>query len=196
MLGKILRYHPHTGDVDMVAKGLRNPWKFSFDRETGDVYIADVGQQRWEEVNFVPGGTLEGRNFGWRRMEGNHCFFPPNCSPQGFDVPVHEYSHEEGCSVTGGYVARQEGSALEGVYVFSDYCTGAVWGLRRDAEGRWARGTLGQAGGLVTTFGEGEDGALYVAVNDGEWRVYRIDAGRELPELPFSVVFPGLAADS
>lgn len=127
-------------------------------------------------------------------MEGMHCYQPAGCSTAGFDLPVYEYSHDDGCSVTGGYVAREAFSDIAGVYVFSDYCSGTIWGLRQGDTGRWVRGTLGEAEGLVTTFGQGEDGALYVAVERESWRVYRVSAGRALPELPFSVVLPGLAA--
>ena len=195
LLGKMLRFDPATGTTEIVAKGLRNPWKFSFDSVTGDVFIADVGQGRWEEVNFVPAGELQGKNFGWRLMEGNHCYLPVDCSAAGLELPVHEYSHDDGCSVTGGYVSRQQGSLLAGIYVHSDFCSGTIWGLHRDAEGRWENSAIGDALGNVTTFGEGEDGALYIAIDRGEWRVYRIAAALELPELPFTRRLPLLAAD-
>ena len=194
-LGKMLRYNPATGDTEIVAKGLRNPWKFSFDSLTGDLFIADVGQSRWEEVNFVPAGELPGKNFGWRLMEGNHCFNPSSCEQTGLELPIHEYAHDDGCSVTGGYVSRQAGSRLAGVYLYSDFCSGTIWGLRPGPEGRWQNAAIGDALGNVTTFGEDEDGALYIAIDRGEWRVYRIEAGFEPPELPFSQRLPMLAAD-
>jgi hypothetical protein len=109
---------------------------------------------------------------------------------------VHDYSHEQGgCSVTGGYVSRHGGSALDGVYVFSDYCAGGVQGLRRTDGGRWESALLAPLDGLVTTFGQGDDGRLYVAANVDGWRVFALAGPPGLPELPFRVVAPGTAAD-
>ena len=200
-LGKMLRYNPANGTTETWAKGLRNPWKFSFDRATGDLYIADVGQNAWEEVNFVPGGSGPGLNFGWRRMEGLHCF-PANstCDSAGLVLPVTEYSHDEGCSVTGGYVSRKPGDALEGIYVFGDYCSGTIWGLRRDENGRWERETLGATPGNITTFGEGEDGTLYLVDANGPTSslVKISDAGRApgpLPVLNFRTTVVQISAD-
>lgn len=199
-LGKLLRYNPATGAIETWAKGLRNPWKFSFDRLTGDLYIADVGQNEWEEVNFAPAGAGPGRNYGWRIMEGSHCFSPKTgCSAAGLTLPVTDYSHAEGCSVTGGYVAREPGSGLEGIYFFSDFCSGTIWGLRRDSEGRWEREDLGSAEGNVTTFGEAEDGSLYIAVEAGGiTRIHRLGASmppQALPPLPYSSRLPAIASD-
>ena len=197
-LGKLLRYNPASGLVEEWAKGLRNPWKFSFDRATGDLYIADVGQNNREEVNFVPAGAGPGLNFGWRIMEGSACYPAGTaCSTEGLVLPVTDYGRAEGCSVTGGYVVREPGSAVEGTYVFSDYCRGIVWGLRRGAEGRWEREVLGTAPGNVSTFGEGEDRAVYLATAGMQGnRIYRLRAAATAPaDLPFRVAAPGLASD-
>jgi glucose/arabinose dehydrogenase len=138
-LGKILRIDvdrypsPPPGnlpgaDPDVWDLGLRNPFRFSFDRETGDLYIGDVGQQLFEEIDFEPAGSGQ-RNYGWRVLEGLHCFNPSvGCSAAGTTLPVAEYSHDVGCSVIGGYVYR--GSAiprLRGRYLYSDFCTPRVW---------------------------------------------------------------------
>jgi glucose/arabinose dehydrogenase len=113
---------------EIWAAGLRNPWRFSFDRLTGDLYIADVGQSSWEEVNHQPAASPGGENYGWRLMEGNHCFNPASDCDDGTLVPpIVEYNHTEGCSVTGGYVYR--GSlipALFGTYLLGDFCTGVI----------------------------------------------------------------------
>jgi glucose/arabinose dehydrogenase len=86
--------------------GLRNPWRFSFDRLTDDLYIADVGQNAWEEIHLVPAGTPGSINFGWNIMEGTHCYREPNCDRTGLDIPIWDYDHSNGCSITGGYVYR------------------------------------------------------------------------------------------
>ena len=114
---------------EVWSYGLRNPWRFSFDRTTGDLYIGDVGQNSFEEVDVAPAaaGSGKGLNFGWNIMEGTHCYNASTCNQSGLTLPVLEYAHSEGCSVTGGYVYR--GSvipALQGLYFFGDYCQGSV----------------------------------------------------------------------
>jgi glucose/arabinose dehydrogenase len=182
LLGKILRLNvngrarytippdnPFVGDRgvrrEVWALGLRNPWRFSFDRLTGDLYIADVGQNIWEEVNFQPAGSLGGENYGWRLMEGNHCFNPAaNCDDGSLTPPVAEYDHTLGCSVTGGYVYR--GSAvpnLAGSYLYGDFCTGVIWGARFDPLNGWTTTVLDDTAFLISTFGEDQAGELYVA---------------------------------
>ena len=179
-LGKILRLdvagdppaRPATGNPfasqpgtmpEIWAYGLRNPWRFSFDRLTGDLFIGDVGQQSREEIDFLPAG-VGGHNFGWRRMEGAACFDPASdCDDGLLAAPILEYSHASGCSVTGGYRYRGAASpALEGLYFFGDFCTGALW-AGREEDGTWA--TLGPAptGFSISTFGEDADGELLVA---------------------------------
>ncbi len=154
--------------------GVRNPWRFSFDRETGLLYVADVGQGQWEEVHVVPAGQ-GGQNFGWNVMEGTHCFRPPSgCDQGGLTLPVLEYSHADGaCSVTGGYVYRGEAiPALRGHYFYGDYCAGWVRSFRyaggQPADQRsWEVGDVGN----VLTFGEDAAGELYLGSSNG--RVYR-----------------------
>ena len=157
---------------------MRNPWRFSFDRETGDLYIADVGQNAWEEVNFEPAGHPGGRNYGWNTMEGTHCYpASASCSTEGLVLPVIESSHQAtgGCSVTGGYVYR--GSAipsLYGRYLFSDYCSGEIWMAERGAEGSlWEMTSLLQTGMQISSFGEDNEGELYVT-DIGGGGVYKI----------------------
>ncbi len=183
-LGKILRLDVDGGDPyrippdnpfgnEVWAYGLRNPWRISFDRQTGDLWIGDVGQNAWEEIDFLPAGSPPGANFGWSLLEGNH---PYNGDPQpGLIPPVAEYPHEMnrgGCSVTGGYVYR--GAALpewQGIYLFGDYCTGFVWGLIRSGSG-WQAEVLFDTPFNISTFGVDESGEIYLA--DLQGAVYRL----------------------
>lgn len=150
-------YHPA-----IWALGLRNPWRFSFDRATGDLWIADVGQNRAEEVDFQPASSRGGQNYGWNRMEGLGCF-QPGCNPAGLTLPVLEYGRSDGCSVTGGFVYRgSRVPALRGTYLYGDYCSGKIWGLRREGD-RWVNALLLDTDQAVSTFGEDEAGGIYVA---------------------------------
>jgi glucose/arabinose dehydrogenase len=192
LLGKILRIdvdgadpyaipasNPYAasgeGRKEIWAKGLRNPWRFSFDRLTGDRWIGDVGQNLWEEIDFVPAGKLAGApaglNFGWNKMEASH---PYNGSDQPeFTPPVAEYPHGAECSVSGGAVYR--GAALpawQGVYFYGDYCSGAVWGLASPPQGNQPI-LLFQTGFKISTFGVDEAGELYVADYNGA--IYRLE---------------------
>ena len=138
---------------EIWAWGLRNVWRFSFDKQTGDKYLADVGQNKWEEVNFEPASSKGGLNYGWRIMEANHCYDPKeNCPTEGLIKPIIEYPNDanhpafafriieelsfsetdvEGCSVTGGYVYRgQKIKSMQGQYIFGDYCSGNIWTLK------------------------------------------------------------------
>lgn len=176
--------NPFAGSADEVRDelwdlGLRNPWRFSFDRVTGDLYIADVGQSAREEINVVTAAAGGGRgvNYGWNVMEGTQCFLADDCDRGGFTLPVLDYGRGDGCSVTGGFVYR--GSAipeLQGVYFYSDYCQGWVRSFRL-ANGvaadqrQWP--TLAP-GGSVPSFGEDANGELYVI--DASGSVYRIVA--------------------
>ncbi len=170
LLGKLLRFDlrsPHPVP-EVWALGLRNPWRFSFDRKTGDLYLADVGQDAWEEVNFVPAGEGRGWNFGWNVMEGRHCYRPAvGCRRPGRVPPVLEYGHDEGCSVTGGYVYRGRAIPwLSGKYVFGDYCSGRVWvGYR--AGGTWKRELLMRTPDRIASFGEDAAGELYLVDHRG-----------------------------
>ena len=156
---------------EVWAYGLRNPWRFSFDRDTGDLYIADVGQNRVEEVNAVE-GTGAGLNYGWNVMEGSDCFEPRDgCDRDGLTLPVAEYDHGDGCSVTGGYVYRGDAiSELRGTYLFSDFCSGFVRGFRfanGQATGERRFAELEPSDNSVASFGEDADGELYILTGDG-----------------------------
>lgn len=157
------------GAPEVWAFGLRNPWRFSFDRETGDLYIADVGQNQIEEINVQPAASPGGENYGWNVLEGTACFLDAGCDASQFVPPVAEYEHDFGCSVTGGYVYRGEAvPALRGVYLFADYCTGLIWGLGQDAAGAWALSAPVESGLRIASFGENSDGELFVLDLQGE----------------------------
>ena len=157
---------------EIWAYGLRNVWRFSFDRASGDMYLADVGQNLLEEVNFQPADSRGGENYGWNIWEGTNLFAGGDAS--GHVPPVFEYPHLLGCSVTGGYVYR--GSAipqLEAVYLLGDYCTGRVWALYRDLDLNWQAEELANTGWAISSFGEDEAGEIYVVDYSGS--IYRID---------------------
>lgn len=160
------------GADEIWALGLRNPWRFSFDRLSGDLYIADVGQNAWEEVNFQPANAAGGINYGWRCREGTHPYnSSPPCNDPNFLAtltdPFTEYSHSEGYSVTGGFVYRgTRYPNLYGTYFFADYVNGKIWSIKKlsDAPLTWSSCTLElDADFNISSFGEGEDGELYVA---------------------------------
>jgi glucose/arabinose dehydrogenase len=173
--GKLLTFDPKrpAAGWSIAALGLRNPWRFAFDRATGDLYIADVGQGSIEEVNFVPRSSPGLENYGWNLYEGSHRFEEGSPSTGRLVFPVAEYDHERGCSVTGGFVYRGSTRRSErGRYVYGDYCSGIVWSFRISA---------GKATGLRTepfrvdslsSFGEDASGELYAVSHDGV--VYRI----------------------
>jgi glucose/arabinose dehydrogenase len=192
LLGKILRISPRpTGSEpyaippdnpfvgrdgarpEIWAYGLRNPWRFSFDRETGDLWIGDVGQSAWEEIDVEPAGSGGGRNYGWNVLEGTHPY--AGGSTDGMTPPVYEYANDEGgaCAVTGGYVYRGTDIAeLDGWYVFADYCAGHLEALRLGGDGTVRRRTLGLTVGAITSFGEDAEGELYALSRAGG--VYRL----------------------
>ena len=193
LLGKMLRIDVESGEKPYVvpvdnpfvnnktfrseiwATGLRNPWRFSFDRKTGDLYIADVGQDKYEEIDFEPKGGKGGRNYGWNVMEGLHCFASQNCDRKGLALPVAEYDHDSGCSVTGGMVYRgSKFPQLQGIYFCGDFCSGRIWGLRQP-EAEWQQKMLKESGLSISTFGEDEAGEVYVA-DYGKGNIYRIEA--------------------
>lgn len=160
---------------EIWAIGLRNPWRFSFDRETGDFFMADVGQNQWEEVNFRPADTLGGENYGWNRMEGTHCYQQSNCDTTGLILPIFEYDHSQGCSVTGGYVYRgQQYPTLRGNYFVADYCTGFIWRLFPLPDGSWDAAKVLESGRVIASFGEDAAGELYVVDHNGG--VYQIQS--------------------
>ena len=181
LLGKILRIDVESDEVpyaipasnpfsqsegsrgEIWALGLRNPWGFAFDRETGDLFIPDVGERQYEEINFQPGDSLGGQNYGWSVMQGLHCFKPsPQCDDTGLTNPIAEYHHSQGCAVTGGAVYRgDEYPRMLGLFFYSDYCSGRIWGLKR-VDGEWRSVLLLQSQMQVSSIGEGEDGNLFV----------------------------------
>jgi glucose/arabinose dehydrogenase len=152
---------------EIWALGLRNPWRFSFDRVTGDLWIGDVGQGAWEEVDRARAadGGGRGANFGWNRMEGSHCYpSGKTCALPGLALPIAEYGHDQGCAVTGGYVYRGTAQpALVGVYVYGDYCSGRLWGLASGGPDSQKPVLLAETGRMISSFGQDDTGELYVA---------------------------------
>jgi glucose/arabinose dehydrogenase len=175
-LGKLLRINPLARGArwQLVALGLRNPWRFSFDRANGDLYIGDVGQGAWEEIDYRAAGQIGTlANYGWRAFEGRARFSNTTLGPGQVVAPVYVYSHDEGCSVTGGYVYRGRAvGAAAGRYFFGDYCSGTIWSLRID-NGRAVdvRRESFRVGSL-TSLGEDVAGELYFATGNG--RIYRL----------------------
>ena len=149
---------------EIWALGLRNPWRFSFDRGTRDLFIADVGQGSREEVDFQPAGSPGGQNYGWRLMEGTLCFNPSsNCNDGTLTLPILEYDHSLGCSITGGYVYRgTRFPQIAGVYFFADFCSGKLWSLQQDPSGAWRMDFLLDSGLSPSSFGEDAAGELYL----------------------------------
>ena len=194
MLGKILRldidanaepygipagnpFADGGGAPEAFLIGLRNPWRFSFDRETGLLWIGDVGQETAEEIDRIDPAAEAGANLGWNVMEASRCFAEPDCATDGLTLPVVEYGHDLGCSVTGGYVYRGAAiGGLDGWYLFSDICSGTIFAAPADADGSVEPRTLLDTELAVSSFGEGPDGELYVADLSGG-TVYRIVAG-------------------
>ncbi|MBI5428783.1 MAG: PQQ-dependent sugar dehydrogenase, partial [Nitrospinae bacterium] len=167
---------------EIWAYGLRNPWRFSFDRRTGDLFVADVGQDRFEEIDYQPADSRGGENYGWRLMEGNACYNPlSNCDDGTLTPPIAVYNHDKDgdghCAVIGGYRYRGKNiPPLDGVYIYGDYCSGRIWGTARDADGRWTVEELLDTPLSISAFGEDGRGELYVAdhpfARDGA--IYRI----------------------
>nr|BAL58732.1 glucose/sorbosone dehydrogenase [Candidatus Acetothermum autotrophicum] len=188
LLGKILRIdiekepyaipqgNPFVGRAnaqgEIWAYGLRNPWRFSFDRCNGRLFAGDVGQNRLEEIDLIE----KGKNYGWRIMEGSQCFDPPTlCNTLGLELPIAEYDHSLGCSVTGGYVYRgTQFPALIGHYLFGDYCSGRIWSLVQESSGKWTMRQLIDSPFSISSFGEDEQGELYVVHYGGA--IYRVTA--------------------
>ena len=176
LLGKILRIDVNGGDPysipsdnpfgnEVWAYGLRNPWRISFDRSTGDLWIGDVGQGDWEEIDYLPAGSPGGANFGWSIMEGNHGY--DGQAQPGLLLPVAEYSHSSGgCSVTGGVVYRGSMTEWNGIYFYGDYCSGYVWGLIL-SEGQWLSQILFETNLRITSFGQDESGEIFFASDAG-----------------------------
>lgn len=190
LLGKLLRIDVDAGEMyaipasnpftdrqgarsEIWAYGLRNPWRFAFDSATGDLYIADVGQNAWEEINFEPADSPGGRNYGWDFREGAHPFEAE--PPAGLDLvdPVAEYGRQFGCSVTGGPVVRAPSlPTWRGVYLYGDFCSGIVWGLLRGSDGTWMNEQLYSTDFNITSFGVDAGGEVYLLDRGGG--VYRL----------------------
>jgi len=214
LLGKILRIDVNSGDPyaipprnpffgldnaleEIWAYGLRNPWRITFDRETGDLFIGDVGQNAWEEINFQPAGSAGGENYGWRRMEGDHCFQPAaGCQSPGLTPPIIEYPNAGGGSVTGGY--RYRGSdypRMQGLYFYADFVQGRLFAAREE-DGAWDEIDTRNVPYGISTFGEDERGELLFADYHGG-TIYRIKASYPAPQLsslsPAGVAAGGIA---
>ena len=195
LLGKILRldvdggepyaiprdnpFAPSGGRPEVWAYGLRNPWRMSFDPSTGDLYIGDVGQGTWEEVDLLPAGAPGGANFGWNYREGAHAFAGSAPAATRFIDPISEYNHSEGgCSITGGYVYRGRMPEWNGIYLYGDFCTGKLWGLLRrqgaNLGAPWETDLLYETESSITTFGQDTEGEVYLADRSGA--VYRLEA--------------------
>jgi glucose/arabinose dehydrogenase len=161
-------YATRTQGAEVWDLGLRNPWRFSFDRATGDLWIGDVGQDHYEEVDLEPAGSRGGVNYGWSRYEGRHVAVADRDAP-GAVAPVAEYDHDGGhCSIAGGYVYRGPAvPSLNGAYLFADYCSGSVWTLRPDGHGAFAMAQVLDTLHNVSSFGEDADGELYVVDHSG-----------------------------
>jgi glucose/arabinose dehydrogenase len=162
---------------EIWAYGLRNPWRFTFDRDTGDLWIGDVGQDSYEEVDLQPATSIGGENYGWRRMEGFHCYNPSsNCADPSFTMPVLEYPHSSGaCSISGGY--RYRGTqipSLRGAYLYGDYCSGTIWSATQTGTA-WTAKTLFATTIRISSFGEDVSGELYV-LDVAKGVVYKIAA--------------------
>lgn len=209
LLGKMLRIdvdsasripatNPFVNDPTFLDEiwsfGLRNAWRFSFDRETGDMWIADVGQNAIEEINFQAASSLGGENYGWKIMEGRNCYSTsacpaavPRCNDSRLVLPVQQYTHSFGCSITGGYVYRGPGIPdLRGTYFYADYCSNRIWSIRYDgttvtdfvertAELRPSSGSVSS----ITSFGEDAEGELLIVSRSGS--VWRVEASGPAP---------------
>ena len=155
---------------EIWAYGFRNPWRFSFDRQTGFLWVGDVGQGDFEEVDIVE----KGGNYGWNVMEGPECFSPRfNCRDAGLEEPIVYYSHSEGCSITGGYVYRGSASTLDGAYIYGDYCSGKIWLLRYDGLKIIEHVLLADSDLQISSFGEDEEGELYILSFDGKIYLFK-----------------------
>ncbi|MCF6155560.1 MAG: glucose sorbosone dehydrogenase [Candidatus Brocadia sp.] len=193
LLGKILRIdvnctsenkrycipnnNPFKGNTqgykeEIYAYGLRNPWRFSFDPVTGRLWVADVGQELWEEIDIIE----KGKNYGWRIMEGNHCFNPPtDCDTAGLTMPIWEYGHDDqgGCSITGGYVYRgTKLSELYGKYIYADFCSGRIWALYYDGKNPVTNSLLLTENVNISSFGIDKNNEIYICDLNG--KVYTI----------------------
>jgi glucose/arabinose dehydrogenase len=176
LVGKILRFDAARKKAEIFALGLRNPWRFSFDRANGDMTIADVGQDKYEEVDFVNWRDAAGRNYGWSRFEGRHVYHAGS-TPANYVAPVIERSHSEGwCSITGGYIVRDRSlTSLYGRYIYGDYCNPALRSAKLVPGRAIGDGPLGLRVPALSSFGEDGSGRVYAVSLNGP--VYRFSAG-------------------
>lgn len=175
---KIPPDNPFTGmagyQEEIWALGLRNPWRFSFDRQTGDLFIGDVGQSTWEEVDFQAASSSGGENYGWNIMEGTQCYLGSSCDQAGLTLPIFTYpTNVSGCAVSGGFVYRgNQHPVMQGIYFAGDYCSGRVWGLQNQGS-NWENMLLLDTELLISGFGEDETGELYIA-DQREGKIYQV----------------------
>ena len=155
------------GRGEIWAYGLRNPWRFSFDTATGILWLADVGQNVYEEIDLI----TKGANYGWNIMEGAHCYGASSCDMTGLVLPIIEYPHTLGCSVTGGYVDH---SVISGVYVYGDYCSGRIWGVRYGSGRVLAQAQIATSGFSISSFAQDRAGNTYVLQYAGAGGIYKI----------------------
>ena len=190
--------HKKNNDSDIKSEiwayGLRNVWRFSFDNNNGDIYMGDVGQYLWEEINYLEFGE-NGGNFGWNIMEGNHCYPEPGCDKEGFINPIFEYPSDanypfslmgikeknvSGCSVTGGYIYRGDQiKSLYGLYIFSDFCTGKIWALDplKNIVQEITEPLLGSEKHMISSFSQDINNELYIIEFSG--KIYKIESKNE-----------------
>jgi glucose/arabinose dehydrogenase len=162
---------------EIWSYGFRNPWRFSFDRSTGDMWIGDVGDAKWEEIDMQPASSQGGENYGWPILEGTECVIAEHCHDPGLVAPLVTYGHDMNCAVMGGYVYRgQTAQGLAGSYLFGDLCTGGVFTLRGGADQGWKRLELGFQPIKIDSFGEDPNGDVYVVDMQGGV-IYRIMDG-------------------
>jgi len=186
-------------DCDEIwSYGLRNPWRFSFDKQTGDMFIGDVGQYQWEEIDFQPVNSTGGENYGWRCYEGTHAYNLSLCNNNSsYDFPVFEYPHGNPgfhCSVTGGYIYRgNQFSVMTGHYLLADFCSGTIWSLYPAGNGNWLETDHGSLISRPTTFGEDVNGELYIASHN-EGVIYHIQEINSTPWLAINKDGPLTAA--
>ncbi len=178
--------HTKGNRPEIWAYGLRNPWRFSFDPFTHDLYIGDVGQDNYEEIDVQPSESHGGENYGWHVMEGFHCYRSTSCDSSGLVLPVVEYNHDKGdCAVIGGMVYRSFYAGQTGVYLYGDNCSGLIRGLRHDSNG-WESQQLLASDLNITSFGQDSAGHVYLASLNGG--VYQVTDRNQTP--PYSLFLP------
>ena len=179
-----------NGCDEIWGYGLRNPWRWSFDRETGDLFIGDVGQNEREEIDFQPASSTGGENYEWNCREGSIAFSGNCMGPGTRTPPILDYDHDSGCSVTGGYRYRGLDPGRWGTYIYGDFCSGIIW-FANDDQGFWQTTVWRDTDLLITTFGEDDDGEIYLADRAG--MIYRIESSEKMSSDAFSVSSDGSA---